>query len=169
MNLPIIPVRAHFTQPKLKHFNWDKTILPENGDKVFDLLNDIEFIDKQNQIALYISNGLTAEEFLVLFYKTLTVNEISKKLNCHRNVVLRKAKKLALGTKKKANEPGGSYQDDKLIECYEKSMCYTCIAMEMNRSQSAIEKKIQRLVSKGAVKRRKSKALACPNSRHQSN
>lgn len=163
MNLPIIPIKIKFTQSKNQHrYNWSQTIYPSANESIESALNKISDDLDIKLVVQYFKCGIEAEQFLLLFYKLMTVNEIAEKLDCHRNVVLRKAKKLSLRKKRIENTPGGVYEDDLLIQYYSKAMCNTCIALKLNRTKSAIAKKIQRLTKNGEIKKRKKRSCCIP-------
>jgi predicted transcriptional regulator len=163
MNLPIIPIKLKFTQPKSQYrYDWFQTICPSTNENIKSVLDKTSDELEKKLVVQYFESGLEAEQFLLLFYKSMKVNEIAVKLNCHRNVVLRKAKKLSLSKRRNENVPGGAYRDDLLIQYYNAAMCNTCIALKLNRTTSAIAKKIQRLSKCGEIK--KIKRRSCCNS-----
>jgi predicted transcriptional regulator len=156
MNLPIVPIKLKFTQSKSQYrYDWYKTIHPSTNESIESVLDKTSDESEKKLVVQYFESGLDAEQFLLLFYKSKTVNEIAVKLDCHRNVVLRKAKKLSLRKRRNENVPGGAYRDDLLIQYYNDAMCNTCIALKLNRTTSAIAKKIQRLSKNGEIKKSK--------------
>ena len=163
MNLPIIPIKLKFTQSKSQYrYDWFQTIHPSSDESIESVLDKTSDESEKRLVVQYFESGLDAEQFLLLFYKSKTVNEIAVKLDCHRNVVLRKAKKLSLRKRRNENVPGGAYRDELLIQYYNAAMCNTCIALKLNRTTTAIAKKIQRLSKSGEIK--KSKRRPCCNS-----
>lgn len=167
MNLPIVPIKLKFTQSKSQYrYDWLQTIHPSTNESIESFLHESSGELEKELVVQYFESGLDAEQFLLLFYKSKTVNEIAEKLDCHRNVVLRKAKKLSLRKRCNENVPGGAYRDELLIQYYNDAMCNTCIALKLNRTTSAIAKKIQRLSKSGEIK--KSKRRTCCNSRKPS-
>ena len=159
MNLPIVPIKLEFNHSKCQHrYDWHQVIHPSVNENLENCLVNIrDELGKQLAIQ-YFESGVEAEKFLLLFYKYMTVNKIAEKLDCNRNVVLRKAKKLSLSKKQNENVPGGAYQEDLLIHYYNSAFCNTCIALKLNRTTQAIAKKIQRLSKNGVIKKRQGKS-----------
>ena len=163
MNLPIVPITLEFNQTKHHlRYDWFQLIHPSSNESIKSVLDKTSDEQEKKLVVQYFDSGLEAEKFLLLFYKSMKVNEIAVKLDCHRNVVLRKAKKLSLRKRRNENVPGSAYRDELLIQCYNADMCNTCIALKLNRTTLAIAKKIQRLSKNGEIK--KIKRRSCCNS-----
>ena len=92
--------------------------------------------------------GMTAEAFLLANYKIMQIKDVAEVLGCSRNVIMRKAKKLNLGSRHSHKVKGSHYSQDQetLIEYFNTGMCNKCIGKKMKRSSEGVRKKIERLI-----------------------
>lgn len=126
LSVALRPIKIEHT-PKMTKFNWQQLIEGQ---------------------------GITAEEYLLKHYSTMEIKDIAKALKCHRNVIMRRAKKLKLGSRHAFKKDAGShYKNDekKLIEQVKAGKCNKCIAKDLNRTSEAIRKKVERLVSQNKI------------------
>ena len=98
---------------------------------------------------------LTAEECLVKFYRTMEINALANLIGCHRNALMRKAKRLNLGSRNQFKTSGTPYKDElkTLINMYSSGKCHKCIAKRVNRPEGGVKKKIARLIQSGDLAR----------------
>ena len=62
--------------------------------------------------------GVTAEQYLIKHYKHKKINDLAKEIGCHRNALMRRAKRLGLGSRHQYQRKGSQYLDTekKIIE-----------------------------------------------------
>ncbi len=94
--------------------------------------------------------GVTAEQYLIKHYKHKKINDLAKEIGCHRNALMRRAKRLGLGSRHQYQRKGSQYLDTekKIIELLQSGLCNKCIAKKLNRSKEGIRKKIERMSEK---------------------
>lgn len=97
--------------------------------------------------------GITAEQYLIKHYKQKKINDLAEEIGCHRNALMRRAKRLGLGSRHQYLCEGGQYleAEKELIELIQSGLCNKCIAMRLKRSKEGIRKKIKRMSEKGIL------------------
>ena len=97
--------------------------------------------------------GVTAEQYLIKHYKHTKINDLAKEIGCHRNALMRRAKRLGLGSRHQYQREGSQYLEDEqfIIELLQSGLCNKCIAKKLNRSKEGIRKKIKRMSEKGML------------------
>ena len=154
--LPIVP--QHFiTAANNKtscYFNWNKTVLPKQNDTI-ESLTELAGNESAAKVVVFLRQGLEAECFLKTFYTSMTISELATYLGCDKNVVVRRAKKLNLGSRNEYRVSGKPYQleSSTISELVEKGCRTKCIAKKLNRTVSGVAKKIQRMKREGTLDR----------------
>ena len=94
--------------------------------------------------------GVTAEQYLIKHYKHTKINDLAKEIGCHRNALMRRAKRLGLGSRHQYQREGSQYleAEQNIIELLQSGLCNKCIAKKLNRSKEGIRKKIERMSEK---------------------
>lgn len=109
--------------------------------------------------------GVTAEQYLIKHYKHKKINDLAKEIGCHRNALMRRAKRLGLGSRHQHLMDGGQYleAEQNIIKLLQNGMCNKCIAKRLNRSKEGIRKKIKRMSEKGLLAETERGRCRCNN------
>ena len=112
--------------------------------------------------------GVTEEEYLIKHYEHKKINDLAKEIGCHRNALMRRAKRLGLGSRHQYQREGSQYleAEQNIIELLESGLCNECIAKKLNRSKEGIRKKIKRMSEDGMLVKTERKQCGCDKNKN---